>query len=140
VQFVVLSMCLHVLVILLFGAPSGGSREGRAMWGSLEVELRDSYREPLPSLRFDRALDALRKETTPARPAAPRVAPAPSAAPPVRLNAARDLAVPKRAPAPVAPPPPGVAPPPAPAFAAPPPPIITPAARPRRPRRSSCRR
>ena len=131
VQFVVLSMCLHALVILLFGAPSGGSREGRAMWGSLEVDLRDSYRDALPGLRFDRALDALKSEPTPARPAAPRVAPAPPrAAPPVRLNAAKELAVPKAAPKPVAPPPPGVAPPPAPAFAAPPPPVIMPSAPP----------
>ena len=129
-QFVLLSMCLHALVILLFGAPSGGSREGRAMWGSLEVELRDSYRDAPPSLRFDRAIDAQPREPTPARPAAPRVAPAARVTPPVRLNASKELAVPKAAPTPVAPPPPGVAPPPAPAFAAPPPPVITPAAPP----------
>jgi hypothetical protein len=38
-QFVLLSMLLHALAIALFGAPSGGSREGRAMWGSLQVLL-----------------------------------------------------------------------------------------------------
>ena len=38
-QFILLSMLLHALMIALFGAPSGGSREGRAMWGSLSVTL-----------------------------------------------------------------------------------------------------
>ncbi len=38
-QFVILSMLLHALFILIFGAPSGGSREGRAMWGSMQVTL-----------------------------------------------------------------------------------------------------
>src|SRR4051812_35531985 len=53
-RFVFLSMLLHLLGILLFGAPSGGSREGRAMWGSLDVVIQDSFREPGPALRFDR--------------------------------------------------------------------------------------
>lgn len=44
-QFILLSMLLHALAILLFGAPSGGSREGRAMWGSLEVVIRGPLRE-----------------------------------------------------------------------------------------------
>ena len=39
-RFVLLSLMLHALFIALFGAPSGGSREGRAMWGSMSVELR----------------------------------------------------------------------------------------------------
>lgn len=38
-QFLLLSMLIHALAIMLFGAPSGGSREGRAMWGSLQVVL-----------------------------------------------------------------------------------------------------
>ena len=38
-QFIYLSMLLHAIAILLFGAPPGGSREGRAMWGSLDVRL-----------------------------------------------------------------------------------------------------
>jgi hypothetical protein len=33
-------MLLHAFLILLFGSPAGGSREGRAMWGSLEVTIR----------------------------------------------------------------------------------------------------
>lgn len=39
-QFVVLSIVLHALFILLFGSPTGGSREGRASWGSLDVTIR----------------------------------------------------------------------------------------------------
>ncbi len=39
-QFVVLSLLLHALFILLFGSPSGGSSQGRAMWGSLDVTIR----------------------------------------------------------------------------------------------------
>jgi hypothetical protein len=38
-QFIYLSMLVHAIAILLFGAPTGGSREGRAMWGSLDVQL-----------------------------------------------------------------------------------------------------
>jgi hypothetical protein len=48
-QFVLLSMLLHGLLIALFGAPSGGSREGRAMWGSMHVELRGPIVEPRPA-------------------------------------------------------------------------------------------
>ena len=44
-QFIFLSMLLHALAISLFGAPSGGSREGRAMWGSLDVVIRGPLRE-----------------------------------------------------------------------------------------------
>src|SRR3954465_292191 len=39
-QFIYLSMLLHAIAILLFGAPPGGSREGRAMWGSLNVAIQ----------------------------------------------------------------------------------------------------
>jgi len=51
-QFVMLSMALHALFIALFGAPTGGSREGRAMWGSMQVELRGLLieREPAPAV------------------------------------------------------------------------------------------
>ena len=41
-------MLLHALAILLFGAPSGGSREGRAMWGSLQVVIRNVMPQPPP--------------------------------------------------------------------------------------------
>jgi len=39
-QFVVLSLLLHALFIVLFGSPSGGSPQGRALWGSLDVTIR----------------------------------------------------------------------------------------------------
>ena len=41
-QFIVLSMLLHAIAIMLFGAPIGGSREGRAMFGSLNVVIREA--------------------------------------------------------------------------------------------------
>jgi hypothetical protein len=44
-QFIFLSMLLHALFIVLFGAPSGGSREGRAMWGTIEAKLVGPFRE-----------------------------------------------------------------------------------------------
>ena len=56
-HFVLLSLLLHALFIALFGAPSGGSREGRAMWGSMQVELRglliDTGRAPFPLPRLE---------------------------------------------------------------------------------------
>jgi len=39
-QFVVLSLLLHAFFILLFGSPSGGSADGRAAWGRLDVTIR----------------------------------------------------------------------------------------------------
>ena len=53
-QFVLLSLLLHILAILLFGAPSGGSREGRAMWGALNVVISSPFVEPVPMLKLDR--------------------------------------------------------------------------------------
>lgn len=43
-QFVVISMVIHAIAIMLFGAPVGGSREGRAMFGTLNVVIREAYR------------------------------------------------------------------------------------------------
>lgn len=54
-QFIVLSMLLHAMAILLFGAPSGGSREGRAMWGSLDVVIRGPLREEKAEVPAPRA-------------------------------------------------------------------------------------
>ncbi len=70
-QFVLLSMLVHALLIALFGAPSGGSREGRAMWGSLNVTLQGLQPEPRPTQPI----------FTPPAPApiAPRIAPPPKA-------------------------------------------------------------
>ena len=59
-EFVLLSMALHGLAITLFGAPSGGSREGRAMWGDLQVVLQSYVSEPAPVLKIDRVLPMLR--------------------------------------------------------------------------------
>src|SRR5258706_1906155 len=40
-QFVLLSMLLHVLLIVLFGNPPGGAaRRSEAWWGPLDVTLR----------------------------------------------------------------------------------------------------
>jgi hypothetical protein len=74
-HFVLLSILLHALGISLFGAPSGGSREGRAMWGSLSVVLQRAPPEPAPELKIERglSLDAARQ-----RREAPRAAPAPA--------------------------------------------------------------
>ncbi len=69
-EFVLLSMLLHATAILLFGAPSGGSREGRAMWGALQVVLQGAPVDAGPSLRMDRGISA--EKPTPAR-KAPRV-------------------------------------------------------------------
>jgi hypothetical protein len=92
-HFVFLSMLLHALAVLLFGAPGGGSREGRALWGSLQVVLQASAPEPRPSLRLDRgSLGALRapldaeapaKREPPAAPAPRAPAQAPLAFPPL---------------------------------------------------------
>lgn len=54
-QFIYLSLLLHAIAILLFGAPAGGSREGRAMWGSLDVVLR----APAPDLVLPPAMEPL---------------------------------------------------------------------------------
>jgi hypothetical protein len=103
-RFVFLSMLLHALGILLFGAPAGGSREGRAMWGSFDVVIRDSFREPGPALRFDRGLTSPRlapvAPPAPAQPA-PQAAPQPPAKvePPVAAPVQRE----ERAPEPVPP-------------------------------------
>jgi hypothetical protein len=49
-QFVFLSMLLHALAILIFGAPMGGSREGRALWGSLNVVIRGTPKAEAPPM------------------------------------------------------------------------------------------
>lgn len=62
VRFVLLSMVLHALLIVLFGAPTGGSREGRAMWGALNVVLRG------PPIVLDAPRASLPREAPAARP------------------------------------------------------------------------
>ena len=51
-QFIYLSILLHAIAILLFGAPPGGSREGRAMWSSIDVRLVGARRAD-PDSRAD---------------------------------------------------------------------------------------
>lgn len=92
-HFLMLSFLLHILAIALVGAPTGGSREGRAMWGSLLVTLMPARpsappapigpaaEEALPApLAFPRLLDRIpsaepRRDATP-----PLVVPPPIAA------------------------------------------------------------
>ena len=86
-HFILLSMLFHALIVLTFGAPSGGSREGRAMWGSLNVVLLGPPPDPAPTLKLDRALPALKGTPSPRKPArAPeaRTEPAAPVAPSLR--------------------------------------------------------
>ena len=89
-QFVVLSILLHALFILLFGSPAGGSRDGRAMWGSLDVTIRgplldsrsDTTADSAPRMQLpgSELLDRRRAARESVR--APAPAPAPVQAPP----------------------------------------------------------
>jgi hypothetical protein len=86
-QFVYLSLLLHAMAILLFGAPAGGSREGRAMWGSLDVRLVAPAApvvpvdipapmasiEPAPLLKVERAFRPARPFVTPQVVVPPRI-------------------------------------------------------------------
>ena len=51
-QFVLLSMLLHVLLIVLFGNPAGGTRGGEQWWGPLDVTLRRLSPEPGSGFRL----------------------------------------------------------------------------------------
>ncbi len=95
VQFIALSMALHMLAIALFGAPGGGNREGRAMWGPLSVVIRDSWRDAGPSLKMERELPPLVAAAPERKPApAERRVPSPPPAPPVDLGMAKSLQTP----------------------------------------------
>src|SRR5450755_4444691 len=63
-EFVFLSMLLHAIAISLFGAPSGGSSEGRAMWGALQVVLQGPSYDAGPTLKIDRGLGMERPAAT----------------------------------------------------------------------------
>jgi hypothetical protein len=67
-QFVFLSLLLHAMFIALFGAPSGGSAEGRAMWGSMQVELRGLLVEHSPPPVAAPPAEALRRDYVPPAP------------------------------------------------------------------------
>ena len=51
-QFVLLSMLLHVLLIVLFGNPTGGARRNEGWPGPLDVTLRRLSPEARPSFRL----------------------------------------------------------------------------------------
>ena len=98
-HFVFLSLLLHILAISLVGAPSGGTKEGRAMWGSLLVKLTPARPamppapagtaadEALPApLAFPRLLDRIpatepKRDTTPPLKVPPPIEAQPKAAP-----------------------------------------------------------
>ena len=95
-HFVILSLLLHALAVLVFGAPSGGSREGRALWGSLQVVILDSVRASVPALKLDRGAGASLPSL--ARPPLPVPAPTPSRPvtppappPPLDLSPAKEI-------------------------------------------------
>jgi hypothetical protein len=87
-QFVVLSILLHTVAILLFGAPVGGSREGRAMWGSLNVVIREAVRTavkpaaPAPAAEVAPRVEAPLPVPAPPTPSAPVVEQAKPTQPP----------------------------------------------------------
>src|SRR5579862_2429286 len=97
-EWVLLSMLVHALAIMMFGAPQGGSSDGRAMWGSLQVVLTGLAPETSPRLKLDRGA----METSQAPVAAPAPAPQPrgDAKPwPLRRAAAAREPEPRRGPA-----------------------------------------
>jgi hypothetical protein len=137
-RWVILSLLLHILAILIFGAPTGGSREGRAMWGSLQVMLqrraeptppppppaseatpevprgpaaRERQAEPAPLESFPPLLDRLPAPEAKPEPVPPLVVPPPTEVQvvPVPPPPPKSAAVPE--PTPPAPTPPVPAPP-----------------------------
>jgi len=101
-EFVLLSLLLHALAIALFGAPSGGSRQGHAMWGSLTVVLRGAAPDETPSLKVDRAIPQLVPIEKPRPQARPRRALGPTK--PAPAPAAPERSAPPQAPPVAAPP------------------------------------
>jgi hypothetical protein len=57
VQFVVLSMVLHVLLIVLFGNPTGGARRNEGWFGPLDVTLGTQSPEPSSEFRLAPGLE-----------------------------------------------------------------------------------
>lgn len=96
-QFVLLSLLLHALLILLFGSPAGGSRDGAAMWGALNVTIRGplldapvdesaptSTRAPLPGTQLLQRRAETKQPQMPPAPASPPM-PTPAQTPAVDL-------------------------------------------------------
>src|SRR3989442_11365525 len=80
-QFVLLSMLLHVLLIVLFGNPTGGARRSDGWPRSLDVTLRRSAPQPR-SLRAGPGTAPPQPASLPAPPPLACSAP-PGSAPPV---------------------------------------------------------
>jgi hypothetical protein len=81
-EFVLLSLLLHILVIFLFGAPPGGSSQGRAMWGTLDVVILGYTPPAAPILKLDRTPLVPAPAPAPPQPRPRPFTPAPVAAPP----------------------------------------------------------
>jgi hypothetical protein len=75
-EFVLLSMLVHAVAIALFGAPGGGSSEGRAVWGALQVVLQGAALDTGPQLKIDQGIGIERPDDKTRRPRpTPRAAP-----------------------------------------------------------------
>jgi hypothetical protein len=83
-QFVVLSMLLHLLLIVLFGNPTGGARREEAWWGPLDVTLRPPAPEPGPEFRLAPGMEINTPSSNLAQPAGAATNPVP--APPRRAT------------------------------------------------------
>ena len=101
IQFVVLSMLVHVLVIMLFGdASRGGARRGDDLLGALDVTLRRLT--PEPGSGFKLAPGA--EEPSPGAALLPRPARPTSASPPARAEERAPASPPERRETSIAPP------------------------------------
>jgi hypothetical protein len=106
-QFVLLSVLLHAFFILLFGSPAGGSRQGQALFGALQVTIRGPLMDTGIGLKLDRSpqltlpgTELLQKRERDPR-EAPPVPPKPQAPrPPADLEAPREAQVPAAIPLP----------------------------------------
>src|SRR5450432_840714 len=74
-EFVLLSMLVHAVAIALFGAPSGGSSEGRAVWGALQVVLQGAALDTGPKLKIDQGIGIERPDNKKRARPTPRAAP-----------------------------------------------------------------
>ncbi len=78
IQFVVLSMLLHLLLIVLFGNPTGGTRRNEAWWGPLDVRLRPPASEPGPEFRLVPGMEIKAPDSTLSQPAGAATNPPPT--------------------------------------------------------------
>src|SRR5271156_4061865 len=76
-QFVLLSMLLHLLLVVLFGNPTGGARRDEAWWGPLDVTLRPPSPEPGSEFRLAPGMEINPPSSNLAQPAGAVASPAP---------------------------------------------------------------